>query len=168
MSIPPIFFIMSIFVIIGAKTYLGTTERNAAIVACIIVLILLFNIPVTNINDFATKDKQPYNYTQAEKRTQYSFSSTVLWALTGSIDSGDLAINITNQLAKISKFDNYVKKSGQNQNPNQGPIQNTSSPPAQPTNMQGGKKPFDDDSIDLLQKMQDLNKKIRKNMLSVM
>jgi hypothetical protein len=171
--ITPIFIIMSIFVVIGAKTYLGTMERNAAIVACVVVLILLFNIPLTNVNDFATKDKQPYNYAQAEKRTQFNFSSTVLWALTGTINSGDLAINITNQLAKISKFDNYVKKSGEYQNPlpMPGPISNTSSTPTQPTNMQGGKKlfkTFDDDSVNLLQKMQDLNKKIRNNMLSVM
>jgi hypothetical protein len=154
--ITPVFIIMSIYIIIGAKAYLGTTERNAAIVAVVIGLLILMNIPITNVNDFGTKDTQPYNYVQAEKRTQFKFSSTVLWALTGAVTSGDLAINIANQLNKIQKFDNHV-------NQVQG---NPVSPPQQQQQQQqpqinvqvqsGG-------SDNLLQKMQALNNKIREN-----
>jgi hypothetical protein len=156
--ITPVFIIMSIYVIIGAKAYLGSTERNAAIVAVVIVLLTLMNIPITNVNDFGTKDTQPYNYIQAEKRTQFKFSDTVLWALTGSVNTGDLAINIANQIGKIQKFDNHVQLATQAES-NQLPQQT------------GGKNIFNDDqqSDNLIQKMQALNNKIRENItMSVM
>jgi hypothetical protein len=152
--ITPIFIIMSIYVIIGAKAYLGNTERNAAIVATVIVLLTLMNIPITNVNDFGTKDTQPYNYIQAEKRTQFKFSSTVLWALSGAVTSGDLAINIANQINKIQKFDNHVIEVQGNQ------------PQPQPQPQSGGKNLFNDvaQSDNLIKKMQQLNNKIRENM----
>lgn len=155
--ITPIFVIMSIYVVIGAKAYLGSTERNAAIVAVVIVLLTLMNIPITNVNDFGSKDTQPYSYIQAEKRTQFKFSDTVLWALTGSVNTGDLAINITNQINKIQKFDNHVKLATQSQS------QETNQT-MQPQSG-GGKNIFNDDnsSDNLMQKMHALNNKIREN-----
>jgi hypothetical protein len=158
--ITPVFIIMSIYVIISANTYLGSTERNAAIVATVIVLLTLMNIPTTNVNGFGSKDTEPYNYIQAEKRTQFKFSSSVLWALTGAVNTGDLAINISNQLSKIQKFDNHVKESRAEQ-PTQ-PAQ-----PAQPAQPQsGGNNSFnyDDQGNNLIKKMQMLNNKIRENM----
>ena len=163
--ITPIFIIMSIYVIIAAKAYLGSTERNAAIVAAIIVLITLMNIPIINVNDFGTKDTEPYNYMQAEKRTQFKLSSTVLWALSGAVTSGDLAINIANQQYKIKKFDNHINQ-----------VQGNSVPPSpqqpqQPQVQAGGKNIFNDveQSDNLIKKMQQLNNKIRENItMSVM
>jgi hypothetical protein len=116
----PVFLLMSIFVVIGANAYLGTTERNAAIVASIIVLVLLSNIPTDNINNLGTIDTKLPDYTQAEKRVQYKLSSTVIWALTGTIDSADFSANLTNQMNKIIKFDNYVKSSTSPSNNMQG------------------------------------------------
>jgi len=157
--ITPIFVIMSIYVVIGAKAYLGSTERNAAIVAVVIVLLTLMNIPIINVNDFGSKDTQPYSYIQAEKRTQFKFSDTVLWALTGSVNTGDLAINIANQINKIQKFDNHVKLATQSQSQSQATNQTM-----QPQSG-GGKNIFNDDnsSDNLMQKMQALNNKIREN-----
>jgi hypothetical protein len=156
--ITPIFVIMSIYVVIGAKAYLGNTERNAAIVATVIVLLTLMNIPITNVNDFGTKNTEPYNYMQAEKRTQFKLSSTVLWALSGAVTSGDLAINIANQINKIQKFDNHVieVQGSQPQQPQ----------PQQPQPQSGGKNLFNDveQSDNLIKKMQQLNNKIRENM----
>jgi len=155
--ITPVFIIMSIYIIIGAKAYLGTTERNAAIVAVVIGLLILMNIPITNVNDFGTKDTQPYNYVQAEKRTQFKFSSTVLWALTGAVTSGDLAINIANQLNKIQKFDNHVNQvQGNTVSPPQQQQQQQQQPQINVQVQSGG-------SDNLLQKMQALNNKIREN-----
>ena len=153
--ITPIFIIMSIYVIIGAKAYLGTTERNAAIVAFIIVLCILLNIPTTNVNDFATKNTQPYNYNQAEKRTQFKFSSTVLWALTGAVTSGDLATNIVNQINKIQKFDNHITQVHETQPQQQLGGKGISN------NNNNNDKVHNDSLID---KMHALNSKIRENM----
>jgi len=158
--ITPIFVIMSIYVVLGAKAYLGNTERNAAIVAVIIVLIVLMNIPITNVNDFGTKDLHPYNYVQADKRVQFKLSSTVLWAITGAIESGDSAINLANQINKIQKFDNHVNKSKQQQ-ASISQMQQQQLPQSG-----GGKNLFNEEaqSDNLIQKMQALNNKIRENM----
>lgn len=110
----PIFLLMSIFVVMGANAYLGSTERNAAIVASIIVLFLLSNIPTDNINNLGSVDTKLPDYTQAEKRVQYKLSSTVMWALTGTIDAADFSANLTNQMNKITKFKNYVESSKPN------------------------------------------------------
>jgi hypothetical protein len=170
--ITPIFIIMSIYIIIAAKAYLGSTERNAAIVAVIIVLITLMNIPITNVNDFGTKDTEPYNYMQAEKRTQFKLSSTVLWALSGAVTSGDLAINIANQINKIQKFDNHVNQVQGNSVPQQQPQQpQQPQQQPQPQVQSGGKNIFNDveQSDNLIKKMQQLNNKIRENItMSVM
>ena len=111
------------------------------------------NIPIANVNDFGTKDTQPYNYIQAEKRTQFKFSDTVLWALTGSVNTGDLAINIANQISKIQKFDNHVKVATIEQ-----------------SGQSGGNSLFNEvqQSDNLIQKMQALNNKIRENMVMPM
>jgi hypothetical protein len=168
--ITPIFIIMSIYIIIAAKAYLGSTERNAAIVAVVIVLIALMNIPITNVSDFGTKDTELYNYMQAEKRTQFKLSSTVLWALSGAVTSGDLAINIANQINKIQKFDNHVNQVQGNTVPQQQQQQQQQQqlPPQVQT---GGKNLFTDveQSDNLIKKMQLLNNKIRENItMSVM
>jgi hypothetical protein len=123
----PVFLLMSIFVVIGANAYLGKTERNAAIVAGIIVLIILSNIPTTNISNLGSKDTKLPNFEQAEKRVQYKLSSNVIWALTGTIDAGDFASNITNQINKLTKFDNYVKKNTPQNNNMQGGGENKES-----------------------------------------
>jgi len=170
--ITPIFIIMSIYVIIAAKAYLGNTERNAAIVAVIIVLIVLMNIPITNVNDFGTKDTEPYNYIQAEKRTQFKLSSTVLWAITGAVTSGDLAINIANQIDRIKTFDNHVNEVQRNPLTYPELRQRQQQEQQQQQQVQsGGKKIFDDgyQSGNLIEKMQALNNKIRRNFtISVM
>jgi len=167
--ITPIFIIMSIYVIIAAKAYLGNTERNASIVAVIIVLIVLMNIPITNVNDFGTKDTEPYNYIQAEKRTQFKLSSTVLWAITGAVTSGDLAINIANQINRIKTFDNHVNEVQRNPLPY--PDVREQQQQQQQQLQSGGKKIFDDvyQSDNLIEKMKALNSKIRKNItISIM
>jgi hypothetical protein len=151
--ITPIFIIMSIYVIIGAKTYLGTTERNAAIVAVIIVLIALMNIPITNVNDFGSKDTEPYNYLQAEKRTQFKFSDTVLWALTSAISSGDLDLNISNQKLKLEKFDNHVKSATMEQTGGNSLFNNSDN------------NNNNESSNDLMEKLRALNNKIRENIV---
>jgi len=158
--ITPIFVIMSIYVVLGAKAYLGNTERNAAIVAVIIVLIVLMNIPITNVNNFGTKDLHPYNYVQADKRVQFKLSSTVLWAITGAIESGDSVINLAYQINKIQKFDNHVNKSKQQQ-ASISQMQQQQLPQSG-----GGKNLFNEEaqSDNLIQKMQALNNKIRENM----
>lgn len=118
--ITPVFFLMSIFVIIGANTYLGTTERNAAIVAGIIVLFMLNTIPTTNINNLGSINTKLPNFEQADKRVQYKLSANVIWALTGTIDAGDFASNIKNQINKLTKFKNYVKINSPSNNNMQG------------------------------------------------
>ena len=65
----PVFLLMSIFVIIGANAYLGKIERNAAIVAGIIVLILLgytFYLSILQTN----KMKITYSYSKSEEITK--------------------------------------------------------------------------------------------------
>lgn len=176
--ITPIFIIMSIYVIIAAKTYLGNTEFKAAIVAVIIVLIVLMNITITNVNDFGTKDTKPYNYIQAEKRTQFKLSSTVLWAITGAKTSGDLAINIANQIDRIQTYDNHVEEVKGNPLPYPDLRQRQEQlrleqeqQQKQQQGQSGGKKIFDGvyQSDNLIEKMKALNSKIRKNItISIM
>jgi hypothetical protein len=149
----PICLFMSIYVVIGANCYLGKNEMYAAIVATIIVLLVLINVPITNVNDFGSKDTEPYNYTQADKRTQFKQSNTVLWALTGAMYSADLAINLSNQLNKLSKFDNHVNEVKQS----------LDQQPSKPMQMGGNTKNYHSES--LIKKMQALNNKIRENMI---
>jgi len=145
----PIFLLMSIFIVIGANAYLGTTERNAAVVASIIVLILLGNIPTGNTGNLGSKDTKPPNLEQAGKRVQYKLSANVIWALTGTIDAGDFSTNLKNQLNKIHKFNNYV---------------NFNKPDN--SNMQVGGK-SDNNSSYLLKKIRDLREKLLNPVYSV-
>jgi sulfite reductase beta subunit-like hemoprotein len=90
----------------------------------------------------------------------------------GAVTSGDLAINIANQIDRIKTFDNHVNEVQRNPLPYPELRQQQQQQQQEQQQVQsGGKKIFDDgyQSGNLIEKMQALNNKIRRNFtISVM